>query len=342
MKYHAVFDIELCKMNSVYVLEYLLLAVTVSYGSNDVYYVIPTTGNQTCPTGQVCYDISYYTKFNFSTTDNITLIFLEGQHILNDTLEIYGPDNVTLIGQGYDHWSTVISCCYNCTGIQIYTPDVICLEGLTYINGSLDLNNEFIYYEIPTKYLYMHSMSLQNASVTVSANYVTITDSILDNTNCIEKWCRGLLYLSMYESSNIHVHNITIQGVTRHNEYSDVLYFGQGYGPSEKVNTADGALNLVCNGQQISVFKLTDVTITNNDATGIYIYNCAVEFGNVTIFNNHSPFNGGGMRISTQNYITSLPNTTVSFINNRAKGVGGAIYIDSALDTNGNSFLHFH
>ena len=78
-------------MNSVYVLEYLLLAVTVSYGSNDVYYVIPTTGNQTCPTGQVCHNISYYaTEFTFPSTEDITLIFLEGQYILNHKLSYTG------------------------------------------------------------------------------------------------------------------------------------------------------------------------------------------------------------------------------------------------------------
>ena len=75
-------------MNSVYVLEYLLLAVTVSYGSNHAYYVIPTTGNQTCTTGQVCHNISYYAiEFTFPSTEDITLIFLEGQHILYDKLK---------------------------------------------------------------------------------------------------------------------------------------------------------------------------------------------------------------------------------------------------------------
>ena len=41
-----------------------------------------------------------------------------------------------------------------------------------------------------------------------------------------------------------------------------------------------------------------------------------------------------------QSKIGSLSNTAVSFINNRAKGVGGAIYIDT-MDAAGNSFLHF-
>ena len=311
-------------MNSVYVLEYLLLAVTVSYGSNHAYYVIPTTGNQTCPTGQVCHNISYYAiEFTFPSTGNITLIFLEGQHILNHKLQIYGQYNVTLKGQGYDHWSTVISCCYNCTGIYIYTPkSVIRMEGLTYINGSLELDYDFVGYEIHhIQYLYMHSMLLQNASVTVFANHVTITDSILDNTNCMEKWC-GMFYLYLYRSGNI-IHNLTIQSVT------------------DDRFQLTGALFIMCYDVCYATIKLTDVTIANNNVTGIYIAECEVEFGNVTISNNHSPVNGGGMWIhGSSNIKKSLPNTAVSFINNRAKGVGGAIYIDT-MDAAGNSFLHF-
>ena len=309
-------------MNSVYVLEYLLLAVTVSYGSYDVYYVIPTTGNQTCPTGQVCHNISYYaTEFTFPSTEDITLIFLEGQHILNHNLSIPGQHNVTLKGQGYDdQWSTVIYCGDRCTGIYINTPAVIRMEGLTYINGNLSLDDNYpMPHRFPTQHVYMHSMSLQNVSVDVVTYNITITDSILDNTNCMR--C-DQLYLHLYRSGNIH--NLTIQGVTDHDDGFHLT----------------GALCIPCHADCHTTIKLTDVTIANNSATGIYISKCAVEFGNVTISNNHSPFYGGGMRIDGTSYITSLTNTAVSFINNRAKGVGGAIYIDT-MDTAGNSFLHF-
>ena len=71
----------------------------------------------------------------------------------------------------------------------------------------------------------------------------------------------------------------------------------------------------------------------NNRDVGLYIRKCnGIEFGNVTIANNHSPSNGGGMWIYHGRIMASQPNTTVSFIN---KGVGGAIYIDTA-DVTGN------
>ena len=304
---------------------YLVLYITVCFINssvgNYVYYVIPTTGNQTCPTGQVCHNISYYaTEFTFHlTTEDITLIFLEGQHILYNTFEIKNVYSVILKGQGYDdHWSTVIYCCDRCTGIHINTHVGIRMERLIYINGSLKLDDHFSNVENPIQYLYMHSMSLQNVSVTVSANYVKITDSILDNTNCMEEWC-DQLYLYLFRPG-CNIHNLTVKGVTDNR-------FGY-----------NGALSILCSNGCYDKIKLTDVKIANNNSTGIYIGKCAgIEFGNVTISNNHSPFNGGGMRIHGARYITSLPNTAVSFINNRAKGVGGAIYIDSAL---GNSFLH--
>ena len=313
-------------MNRVHVLEYLLLALTVSYGSNNVYYVIPTTGNQTCPAGQVCHDISYYTKFIFPSTGNFTLVFLEGQHILNDTLEIYGPDNVILKVQGHlpnDHWSTVINCGYNEIRISTSTTAVY-MEGLTYINGNLYLGKLYEYDWDYFQYFYMHSVSLQNGSLTVFAHYITITDSIHDNTNCIGELC-GELKLFLGSSGSI-IHNLTVQGVV--NRYI------------VKQANLSGALSLMCDGENDIVVKLTDVTIANNNDIGILIWGCVVNFGNVTISNNHSPFNGGGMWISELSTVASLPNTTVSFINNTAKEVGGAIYIDTS-DTEGNSFLNF-
>ena len=52
-----------------------------------------------------------------------------------------------------------------------------------------------------------------------------------------------------------------------------------------------GAIGLVCSDEDVTC-TLTDVTTANNNAAGIYIQKCAVEFGNVTISNNHSPNNG--------------------------------------------------
>ena len=300
---------------------YLVLCITVCFINSsvgNVYYVMPTSGNQTCP-GQVCHDISYYTfPFTFPSNSDITLIFLEGQHILNDLLYIFGVKSVTLKGQGQltsnDHWSVTQSTaihCYNLGQLYIFNTTTVYMEGLTYINGDLWLGN-YVYH---TQYVYIHSVLLKKyKSLYAYTNHINITDSLLDNTNCMT--CKGKVYLHLYSEHNT-LHNITIQGVTNY----DV-----------KVG---GALTLLCNDRRPVVF-VTDVTITNNNAIGLKIEKCNVIFGNVTISNNDSPLNGGGMWIKSEGSIESKPNTMVSFINNTAKGLGGAIYFDTA-DTIGNS-----
>lgn len=74
---------------------------------------------------------------------------------------------------------------------------------------------------------------------------------------------------------------------------------------------------------------LTNVTVTNSIYTRMYIDgNSKVAFIDrpSTIVNNSSPGNGGGMWVGKDIVLSS--NTEVHFINNTAKGVGGAIYVD--------------
>ena len=75
------------------------------------------------------------------------------------------------------------------------------------------------------------------------------------------------------------------------------------------------------------VVILINITITNNSNSGIIAEGrMNLKFSNYpsTISNNYSPGNGGGMWISER--VALFSNTTVLFLNNTAKGVGGAIY----------------
>ena len=289
--------------------------ISNSVGS-DVYYVMPTTGNQACPTGHVCHHISYYCKKFTNYYHDITLIFQEGLHILNCSLHIVTAHySVTLKGQGQlthdDQWSIIPSSAIVINGgkITVFSKTTVSMERLTYKNGKLGL--------YAVQHALIHSFSLQNTSLIVESGNVTITDIRLDNTSCIHKWCyiKGMtLSFSSATVPVIHnIKNVTIQGVS-----SNVNYIGQR-------NIA--VMNLLCDDITTKV-SLEDITITNNNATGISADGCGdIAFGNFTVSNNHSPNNGGGMWIvGSRGLISSKPNTTVSFINNTAKGVGGAIY----------------
>ena len=84
---------------------------------------------------------------------------------------------------------------------------------------------------------------------------------------------------------------------------------------------------------------LINITITNNSASGIHAEGrMNLKFSNYpsTISNNNSPGNGGGIWISEG--VAIFSNTTVFFLNNTAKGVGGAIYSSSV--TNSLLFIY--
>ena len=310
------------KTRMLYFVLYITTACFISSSiGSDVYYVIPATGNQTCFTGHVCHDISYYCKKFTYYYHDITLIFQEGLHILNCTLDIITAQySVTLKGQGQlthnDQWSIIPSSAIVIDGgeISIFSKTTVSMERLTYKNGELGL--------VALQEAHIHSFSLQNTSSHVKSGYVTITDIRFDNTSCTEKWCyiRGMtLHFSSATVPVIHnIKNVTIQGVS-----SNVNYIGQKH---------NAVINLLCDDDTgITRVSIENITITNNNTTGISADGCGhITFGNVTISNNHSPNNGGGMWIvGSRGIIESKPNTTVSFINNTAKGVGGAIYCDT-------------
>ena len=108
--------------------------------------MVPTTGNQSCPSDQECHTLSYYTN-NITLPSNITLLFMNGEHLLkeNEVLQINGLNNVTLLGQGQWvqglHWSVNIQssvnikCLYYTSiasiAINVSTTTVIYIHGLT-------------------------------------------------------------------------------------------------------------------------------------------------------------------------------------------------------------------
>ena len=196
---------------------YLLLYVTVFFINSsigNIYYVIPS--NQTCRTGQVCHNISYYTKFDFRYDGDIILIFPKGQHILNETLVIHGRNSVTLKGQDqltYDsYWlivqSTVINGGIDGNGQIIISGTKVYMKGLTFKNMHLMLTSK--------QNVLIYSMSLQSISSIVRGSYVTVIDTTLDNTNCKYYWCTGMLLIftcNDVDVTNI-IHNVTVHGVS--------------------------------------------------------------------------------------------------------------------------------
>ena len=95
---------------------------------------------------------------------------------------------------------------------------------------------------------------------------------------------------------------------------------------SQSSQNIEGALQLICLGVK-QIITLSNVHVTNNNMTGLWIEGCKVLFADKPsiIANNKSPGNGGGI-YAKSNSILSSSNVTVHFINNTATQYGGAIY----------------
>ena len=171
------------------------------------YYVTPTANNNnnTCPIDKECHILSYYI-YNVTFSDNVTLIFSEGQHQLDDKLILSNLYNVTLLGQG--QWikgshqlvmqSTVIINCNNVKDFAILikqTQHVIIRE-ITITNCEKTLYISFSYN------ISMYRMSIQNNSRTGvridEGSQINIIDSSFSKNgfnDTFEQYPRGHLYI---------------------------------------------------------------------------------------------------------------------------------------------------
>ena len=134
-----------------------------------IYYVTPTTGNQNCPTDQECHTLSYYIN-NIILPSNVILLFINGEHVLNEHegLQIKGLNNVALVGQGQwvqgFHWSVmqssvIIKCTYNTQlAINVSATTSIQIHGLTFANCYEGI---FI---TSVSDVYFNNLSVQNSS----------------------------------------------------------------------------------------------------------------------------------------------------------------------------------
>ena len=183
----------------------LLLAVPpTAFTTTDVYYVTAHDAaghEQSCPPHQICHNLSYYISQPDSYfTNDITIIFLEGEHRFDreDLVHVINVHNLTLKGQG--QWpvagaeetvmqSTVI---INCTrgpgGFYFGTSHNITVEGLTVVNCG-GLNNGVVFYFSTVQSLFFHKNSIQHMTgyglFVLNCDNVTITNcSYYHSTMC--------------------------------------------------------------------------------------------------------------------------------------------------------------
>ena len=145
------------------------MSILLDQVTGAIYYVTQTIGNQNCPTDQECHTLSYYIN-NITLPSNVALLFINGEHIINEHegLQIKGLNNVALVGQGQwvqgFHWSVmqssvIIKCTYNTQlAINVSATTSIQIHGLTFANCYRGI---FI---TSVSDVYFNNLSVQNSS----------------------------------------------------------------------------------------------------------------------------------------------------------------------------------
>ena len=81
----------------------------------------------------------------------------------------------------------------------------------------------------------------------------------------------------------------------------------------------------------VTTLVLKNVSVTNNNMTGLAVYHTAVVVNGTVVFCNNTGIDGGGLALYGNSYLMFHKDSIVDFTNNSAKHRGGAIFVDTEL-----------
>ena len=79
----------------------------------------------------------------------------------------------------------------------------------------------------------------------------------------------------------------------------------------------------------VTALELNNVSITNNNMTGLRVYRTAIVVKGTSVFHNNTGIDGGGLAMYGDSYILFGKDSILNFTNNKARDRGGAIYVSN-------------
>ena len=79
----------------------------------------------------------------------------------------------------------------------------------------------------------------------------------------------------------------------------------------------------------VTALVLHNVSITNNNMTGLSVYRTAVVVNGTSVFHNNTGIDGGGLAMYGDSYLVFGKDSILNFTNNRAKQNGGAVFVST-------------
>ena len=91
----------------------------------------------------------------------------------------------------------------------------------------------------------------------------------------------------------------------------------------------DGSITFTIRAAFVTSLVLNNVSITNNNMTGLSVYRTAVVVDGTSVFHNNTGIDGGGLAMYGDSYLVLKEGSHLYFTNNIAKQKGGAIFVES-------------
>ena len=303
------------KRNKIYRFSMLLLILVTSCISAEHCYIVPNYSTSQCQnysTG-TCFTLADFAS-NISHLDqsnNLTISFLPGEHLLTRRLTISGPLNITLTGQNSSNSSTIK--CQGTSGFEFGDIQSLNIEYLEFTGcgnvsygGAISINRVDMFLIKGCHFIDNHVTLNGGAILVINTVTMNIEGSIFNNNSAsVSSYSHygGAISLRVVKGSIFTINSTYMN------------------------NTAKG-------GGAISAWS-GNISSTNDD----YINNSAywggainVENGHITSTSNHyinnSAYHGGAINVENGD-ITSTSN---HYINNSAYD-GGAINVENGNTT---------
>uniref|UniRef100_A0A1X7V323 Right handed beta helix domain-containing protein n=1 Tax=Amphimedon queenslandica TaxID=400682 RepID=A0A1X7V323_AMPQE len=208
----------------------------------------------------------------------------------------------------------------NLAFVLSYNFDIF-INGLVSINSTTGLS---LFQTLPVQAGYSQSFTMINTLI-ANNNVIGIRASLVDVSLHLNS---SILSNNLGESSSA----LNLAAFLPQNSISVVLYnvtFNSNTVARIKEDDEDRLPSFALTAliTDIKNVLISDCNFTNNNGTGLGIFNTYATFDGVSNFINNTAFNGGGLYVISDSFVFLTKNSLLRFVNNHATERGGAVNV---------------
>ena len=331
------------KRNMIRRFSMLLLILVTSCISAEHYHIVPNDSTSQCQnyTAGTCFTLAEFASNinHLDLSNNLTLRFLPGEHLLTERLAITGPQNITLTGQNSSNSKIK---CEGTSGFEFGDIQSLNIEYLEFTGfgnvsygGAISINRVDMFLIKGCHFIDNHATLYGGAIFVKNTVTMNIEGSIFNNNSASGNAGGAICVIngSIFTINSIYMNNNAYVGGAIYIESGNVSSIGDYY----INNTADvGGAIYVYSGD---ITSTSDQYINNSADYGggaINVYSGSISSTSDHYINNTADRGGGTIYVNSGN----ISSTSNQYINNSAN-IGGAIYVYSGnITSTGDQYIN--